>query len=155
MSSVNNVDVTSVQNLIDVRNQLDRYATPNIVAWHFAAINNRWSKRALAAAGFGYPPNQGVQPEGVGARPWKSIFSVAEIGGSDSAAHAAELEQLKRTATADVELAKESNVEVNRSGSAAGRLAAVHGVNLPLFHVDLVSAVQAALVQDEGKIVPL
>ncbi|KAK4658576.1 LOW QUALITY PROTEIN: hypothetical protein QC762_0029370 [Podospora pseudocomata] len=54
-SSVNHVDITSVQQLIDVRNQLDRYASPDIVDWHIACINNRWAKRALAAAGVWVP----------------------------------------------------------------------------------------------------
>lgn len=82
-SSVNNVDVTSVQNLIDVRNQLDRYATPEKVQWHFAHINNKWTKRALVAAGFGFPPSV-YNPEGV-QRPWKPIFTVAEVDGSSEA----------------------------------------------------------------------
>lgn len=54
-SAVNNVDVTSIQNLIDLRNQLNRRAAPLEVQWHFAHIGNHWTKRALAAAGFGYP----------------------------------------------------------------------------------------------------
>jgi sodium-independent sulfate anion transporter 11 len=91
MSSVNNVDVTSVQNLIDVRNQLDRYASPDSVQWHFACVNNRWTKRALASAGFGYP--SAPQEE---YHRWKPIFSVAEIGGSASAAAAAEAESNRR-----------------------------------------------------------
>lgn len=90
-SSVNNVDVTSVQNLIDVRNQLDRYAAPNVVQWHLACINNRWTKRALASAGFGYPTD--ATPE---YSRWKPIFSVAEIGGSTSAAAAAEQDTNRR-----------------------------------------------------------
>ena len=48
-------DQRQFQHLIDVRNQLDRYAAPNKVDWHLACINNRWTKRALASAGFGYP----------------------------------------------------------------------------------------------------
>lgn len=94
MSSVNNVDLTSVQNLIDVRNQLDRYAAPDTVDWHFTNINNRWTKRALAAAGFGYftPDNPA---SGITHR-WKPIFSVAEIGGSYSAAAEAEADANRR-----------------------------------------------------------
>ena len=86
-SSVNNVDVTSIQNLIDVRNQLDQYASPRSVQWHFAHINNRWTKRALAAAGFGYP----TPTSNDGFHRWKPIFSVAEIEGSSSAAAHAEM----------------------------------------------------------------
>jgi hypothetical protein len=51
---VNNIDVTSTRQLIDTRNQLDRHAYANKVDWHFAHINNRWTKRALASVGFGY-----------------------------------------------------------------------------------------------------
>jgi sodium-independent sulfate anion transporter 11 len=86
-SSVNNVDVTSIQNLIDVRNQLDMYASPRSVQWHFAHINNRWTKRGLAAAGFGYP----TPTSSDGFHRWKPIFSVAEIEGSSSAAALAEM----------------------------------------------------------------
>ncbi|KAJ5688672.1 hypothetical protein N7462_003064 [Penicillium macrosclerotiorum] len=86
-SSVNNVDTTSIQILIDVRNQLDLYASPRSVQWHFAHINNRWAKRALAAAGFGYPTPDSNE----GFHRWKPIFSVAEIEGSASAAAHAEM----------------------------------------------------------------
>lgn len=72
-SSVNNVDVSSVQNLIDVRNQLDRYAAPEIVTWHIACVNNRWTKRALASAGFGYSKTTIAQGK------WKSVISVADL----------------------------------------------------------------------------
>lgn len=167
-SAVNNVDVTSVQNLIDVRNQLDRYASPDVVQWHFACINNRWTKRALANAGFGYPtfPTEDYSR-------WKPIFSVAEIGGSSSAANAAEIQENRhRTVAADIEQArgkptvidKASNgssddldlqKEITRSKAYARRpggpssggakkIAVVHSLNRPLFHIDLTSALQSA-----------
>lgn len=85
-SSINHIDATSIQNLIDVRNQLDLYASPESVQWHFAHINNRWTKRGLAAAGFGYPTPTSED----GFHRWKPIFSVAEIEGSTSAAAHAE-----------------------------------------------------------------
>lgn len=89
LSSVNNVDITSVQNLIDVRNQLDRYAAPEPVQWHLACINNRWTKRALASAGFGYPTVVPPSTDGSVHR-WKPIFAIAELGGISSAAADAE-----------------------------------------------------------------
>ena len=52
-STVNNIDITSVQGLIDTRNALDRWAKPSPVDWHFGGLRNRWSRRALATAGFG------------------------------------------------------------------------------------------------------
>jgi len=138
------VDITSVQNLIDVRNQLDSYAAPDVVEWHFASINNRWTKRALAAAGFGYPVVKEDMPHR-----WKPIFSVAEIGGNDSAATAAELESLQKQTThgADVEhaLSKQAGAAPERKT----KMAIVHGVNLPLFHVDLTSALQSAIMSGE------
>jgi sodium-independent sulfate anion transporter 11 len=75
-SAVNHADVTSVQLLVDARNRLDRHAAPHSVQWHFAHIHSRWTKRALAAAGFGYPSQDAVNGQG---RHWKSVFSVAEV----------------------------------------------------------------------------
>ncbi|KAJ9157632.1 Sulfate permease [Pleurostoma richardsiae] len=170
-SSVNNVDITSVQQLIDVRNQLDRYASPDVVDWHIACIYSRWTKRALASAGFGYPAQR---PDGLHHR-WKSIFSVAEIGGSDSAAAVAEQEiNEKELESRRSRVAHPSDVEegIQRTGSGSGsseeeeeikpaaegvvkarkqKAVAVHGLNRPLFHMDLTSALQAAIANVEAR----
>lgn len=171
-SSVNNVDVTSIQNLIDVRNQLDLYAAPEPVQWHFAHINNRWTKRALASAGFGYPTPVSEN----GFRRWKPIFSVAEIGGSSSAAALAETQEREARQTSlkaeDLEAGHPRHVQTTErerdgieggsesSGSAddlqrklsdskvyhqGRRVALVQGINRPLFHIDLTSALQSAI----------
>lgn len=174
-SAVNNVDVTSVQNLIDVRNQLDRYAAPNVVQWHIACINNRWTKRALAAGGFGYP----TLPTHEYSR-WKPIFSVSEIGGTTSAAAEAEKatnKALRRSSFAhtDIEqadgptaraLEKDAiNIEehghyspdgsdmnkVLTSSKAYKKVTPVHGLNRPLFHIDLTAALQAAIANVEAQ----
>ncbi|KAL2132023.1 hypothetical protein VTI74DRAFT_4307 [Chaetomium olivicolor] len=188
-SSVNHVDITSVQQLIDVRNQLDRYASPDTVDWHIACISNRWTKRALAAAGFGYPT---IRPEDVPHLRWKSIFSVAEIGGAQSAAAAAEWEDNEKEMENSLSLQrKQSSVvgggdleaglgggDARRQGSSGGgpkgdaavpevktsatttgrapvlsggRTVAVHGINRPLFHVDLTSALQSAVANVEAR----
>ena len=170
-----------MQHLIDVRNQLDRYAAPDKVDWHLACINNRWTKRALASAGFGYPTPRGEAP--VFER-WKPIFSVAEIGGNDSAANAAQHREnereLKRARTRDLEQARRwstadggsdgkdviarhdaaasessgSDLERKISSSKAyngmgARVAVVHGLTRPLFHIDLTSALQSAIANVE------
>ncbi|KAL8666694.1 MAG: hypothetical protein Q9202_001232 [Teloschistes flavicans] len=171
-SSVNNVDITSVQHLIDVRNQLDRYASPDKVDWHLACINNRWTKRALASAGFGFPTpaNDGNVMER-----WKPIFSVAELGGQNSAAAAAEYREnareLKRQRTKDAEgrrPSKDSNTVESASsdsndfvqniadskaygGGVSSRVVVVHGLNRPLFHIDLTSALQSAIANAERR----
>lgn len=172
-SSVNNVDVTSIQRLIDVRNQLDTYASPSVVDWHIACINNRWTKRALVAGGFGVPtnPSDGLQHR------WKSIFSVAEIGGKDSAAAMAEAlnnelqisETLSKAAPADEEagiagpaesVAGETESSVTAPSfeklTAAGiyrrrKGAVVNGLDRPLFHIDLTNAVQSAIINAEAR----
>ncbi|KAI0818065.1 sulfate permease [Xylaria sp. FL0064] len=167
-SSVNNVDVTSTQMLIDVRNQLDRYAAPDVVDWHIACIQNRWTKRALVSAGFGYPA---VRADGTHSR-WKSIFSIAEIGGSESAAAAAEREaNEKELAVAhsraeDTEAGRSEEIQPSGASSTSAsdsvsktrnqdqrspRRAVVHGVNRPLFHVDLTSALQSAIANVEAR----
>lgn len=173
-SSVNNVDVTSIQHLIDVRNQLDRHAAPDTVQWHFASINNRWTKRALVHAGFGYPT---PHSDG-GFHRWKPIFSVADMGGANSAAAAAERElnhrALKREHTKDAEEGRSRSVyereiqpvegsetpprgdggdnfenAINKSSAystaPANPVAVVAGLNRPFFHIDLTSAVESAI----------
>ena len=169
---MNNVDITSVQILIDVRNQLDRYAAPEKVDWHLACINNRWTKRALASAGFGYPTPAG---DSAALARWKPIFSVAEIGGSHSAAAAAELrdneKELRRQQSDDVEDigsksqgkfgtiskddASDSSSDLKRHLSQShikvSKVLAVHGLNRPLFHIDLTSALQSAVANVEAR----
>lgn len=175
-SAVNYVDLTSVQALIDIRNQLDRYAAPDVVDWHIACINNRWAKRALVAAGFGYPLER---PDGLHHR-WQSVFSVAEIGGENSAAAAAEhdlnekelRERQRRSQEHNVEdgLRNRDDINVAETGSASGssqdddikksgavqtlrqrRAVPVTSVNRPLFHVDLTSALQGAIANVEAR----
>ena len=163
MSSVNNVDLTSVQNLIDIRNQLDRYTAPEKVQWHFAHINNRWTKRALASAGFGY-----ATPEDDDFVRWKPLFSVAEMGGSTSAAADAERRVNRHISTKhdDVEAGQERKVtqrevdSINENSERSsdqfeeklrsGKIAVVHGVNRPYFHIDLSSALQSAIQNTES-----
>ncbi|KAK2591079.1 hypothetical protein QQS21_011235 [Conoideocrella luteorostrata] len=166
-SSVNNVDITSVQRLIDVRNQLDIYASPEVVDWHVACINNRWTKRALMAAGFGVPTKR---DDGLHHR-WRSIFNVAEIGGKDSAAAVAEDkanerelqmsqscrskldEEMGQISDSEDHSAKPDDEKAEDAGVSKQRRrgAVVHGLNRPLFHVDLTSAVQSAIANVEAK----
>lgn len=161
-AAINNVDVTSIQNLIDVRNQLDRYADPDRVQWHFANIKSRWTKRALAAAGFGYATPAG-DPH---FKRWKPIFSIAEIR---NAAEAAEVEENQRRDTIrETEEGKVPHRDVDSIGASEGssngindiekskayggttRTAAVHGLNRPFFHLDLMSALQSAIRNSEA-----
>ncbi|KAF2013396.1 sulfate permease-like protein [Aaosphaeria arxii CBS 175.79] len=173
-SSVNNVDITSIQNLIDVRNQLDRYAAPDTVDWHFCNINNRWTKRALAAAGFGYYT---PEPEGSEIHRWKPIFSVADMGGSLSATTEAEEREIRHAAAlaAKHDLEHTTHPAAGRSASQSSssedldhqlgaskayhgygnqkqqRIVVVQGLNRPLFHVDITAALNSALANAQRK----
>ncbi|KAL2808427.1 sulfate transporter family-domain-containing protein [Aspergillus granulosus] len=173
-SSVNNVDVTSVQNLIDVRNQLDIYASPRTVQWHFAHVKNRWTKRALAAAGFG----NATPTSDDGFHRWKPIYSVTEIEGRSSAAahaqmvaneqtrlassHGKDLESGLKPASHAVErethgIEESSDSSVNGDDKLSRdlkdskayqnrrKVAVVQGVNRPFFHIDITSALESAL----------
>ncbi|THX11519.1 sulfate permease [Aureobasidium pullulans] len=160
-SSVNNVDVTSVQHLIDVRNQLDRYSSPEKVQWHFAHINNRWTRRALASAGFGYPTEDAEE-----FKRWKPIFSVAELGGTSSAAADAEyaMNHAEHKKHRDLEIGRSQSREITGENSETSsdinqtiqnskaygaqtsqKKIVVHGLNRPFFHIDLTSALQSAI----------
>ncbi|KAH7013190.1 sulfate transporter family-domain-containing protein [Ilyonectria destructans] len=152
-STVNNVDVTSIQGLIDVRNQLDRFASPEVVDWHFANIENRWTKRALAAAGFGFRTPR----DGETAGQWKAIFSIADLGGDDSPSAAIALgEKAGRLSVrqdieaADAISAQGSDKDLSK-GTSNSRLVAIQGLNRPYFHLDLQEALDAAIVNAETK----
>ncbi|UJR24072.1 hypothetical protein I4U23_027040 [Adineta vaga] len=51
-TGVSHIDVTALQNLVDIRRQLDNYANSK-VNWHFVGLSNPWIKRALLSRGFG------------------------------------------------------------------------------------------------------
>lgn len=162
-SAVNNVDVTSVQILIDIRNQLQRYAAPDAVQWHFASVRNRWTKRALGSAGFGFH----TLPTDETSR-WKPIFSVAEIGGASSAAAQAERREHKSLGNIHPEhetdkiAAEKAGSPVSSSSSedleksvakskvySSSKHVVVGGLNRPFFHLDITSALQAAIANAE------
>ncbi|KAJ4358381.1 uncharacterized protein N0V89_002963 [Didymosphaeria variabile] len=141
-SAVNHVDVTSVQGLIDVRNQLDRYAHPEPVEWHFASINSRWTKRALTTAGFGY-----VDSERFNARRsqhWNPVYSFASLDVSKPS-------PARDPKHPDVEAADQIG-QAGRQMGFPGKLSTVHGQNRPFFHVDVPAAVESAIVGAEGRL---
>ncbi|RKF59580.1 Sulfate permease 2 [Erysiphe neolycopersici] len=147
-SAVNYVDFTSMQQLVDIRNQLDLYASPETVDWHFSNVNNRWTKRALIASGFGYPsnPSENIQK-------WKPIFGIAQISNRDGS--------IRSDSKFYNDLLTESSNQPNsneiydleRRNSPC--LAVVGGLNYPFFHTDLMTAWLSACVEvpnDQEKI---
>ncbi|EFY98163.2 sulfate permease 2 [Metarhizium robertsii ARSEF 23] len=155
--AVNHVDITSVQGLIDLRNQLDNYSAPDTVEWHFANVHNRWTRRALGVAGFGYPTAE--NPEAV--RNWRPIYSIAATLSEKEGPFGDENrcvtdtdtdeERTRGTITAVAGYAKRPGRWEGSSRADNPRMAAIHGVNRPFFHGDLYSAVECAVTDAQSK----
>ncbi|KAH8160970.1 hypothetical protein CIB48_g7277 [Xylaria polymorpha] len=153
-ASVNNVDVTSIQGLIDTRTQLDYHTYPDRAEWHIADVSNRWTRRALAASGFGFPR---VQADAAAEDAyWRPIFSVAACEGLyDSEKKSVTVTQK------DIEVGAESADRISSSSSGGGavrsnevpeKMASLQGVNRPYFHLDVAAAVETAIANIEGRV---
>ncbi|KAJ2392192.1 hypothetical protein GGI23_005273 [Coemansia sp. RSA 2559] len=122
-TGVSNVDITSIQNLIDVRKQLDRYSD-NDVAWHFSGVGSPWVRRALIAGGFGSSDSA-----------TRTVFSVANVGVNEDR---------------DIEWNRQQLAEQNRKlatdrePSIESLLIPMLSAKHPLFHIDLDEALAAA-----------
>ncbi|OJD39749.1 sulfate permease [Diplodia corticola] len=150
-SSVADVDVTAVQGLVDVRGQVDRYAgrpagggrelpAAGGVEWHFAGVGRRWTRRALAAAGFGYRSAAAAAAGAVGS---DGLFAVAEVGGRSLGVVRDEKMLVGGGVAAGGDV--ESGVVASEPAPEKKRFAPVYGVNRPFFHLDLPAAVNAAV----------
>ncbi|KAF4950456.1 hypothetical protein FSARC_13192 [Fusarium sarcochroum] len=148
-STINNIDITSVQGLVDTRAALDRWVSPSILEWHFGGLRNRWARRALAAAGFGRKPRDDCHSLGS----WTAVPYLA--GSFDEAAKGHD--RSKQSITDD-ESAIDGNARVQAHEQVSSTVAPqdssseklqglqpVFALDRPLFHADLGEAVAAAL----------
>lgn len=118
------LDITAVQGLVDARRSLDRHTGCSDVVgkkqtgveWHFAGLWNPWARRALAVAGFGVEA------------------SSAESGNGDSSSEKGANPLTER------EVAYQPVM-----GEGQGGWVPVRGVDRPFFHLDLVDAVETAV----------
>ncbi|KAI0303406.1 sulfate permease [Multifurca ochricompacta] len=128
-STVSQVDTTSVQALIDARDEIERW-TNHSVEFHFASILSPWIRRSLIAGGFGY--DRRIQSP-------HRLHDVAAIASDGN------LQSDKPTAT-DIETGGWE--EPSLTGSSYGEIhhgeASVVQVDTPFFHLDLAEAVAAA-----------
>ncbi|KAF2829026.1 sulfate permease-like protein [Ophiobolus disseminans] len=145
-STVNFIDVTSLQGLIDLHDALDRYAAPALVEWHFAGVHNSWTRRALAFAGFGFPAVNSVNGFGN----WCPAYTVATslAGATEDDQRDAQL--LRRGVQAlDTEMrtvnANANHREDNAASSEKPAFTPLYSVDRPFFHIDLHDAVDAAV----------
>lgn len=139
LSTVNFIDITSVNGLIDLRSALDRHAAPAIVEWHFAGVYNRWTRRALAFAGFGAP---NIDSDGI-LGGWVPTYTVA----TPLTSAAGDRQMLKTEGSNHVGGGSPDGGDEEKSLSSMekGIYQPIFGVNRPFFHVDLHDAVDAAV----------
>ena len=164
-SAMNNIDITTINGLVDLRFAMNRHAAPAVVDWHFAGLTNRWTRRALAVAGFGFPERADTQ-EG-----WAPLYTVVAdeekaIGIPDRqhqiSSSGGVLEGLEDLETDVDDGADTSSIRTKEACSVASgnksepgaskremavseRRVPVYGVDRPFFHVDLIDAVGAAV----------
>ncbi|KAG8898388.1 hypothetical protein FRB99_007458, partial [Tulasnella sp. 403] len=137
-TAVSSVDTTSVQALIDVRGELERYAS-HPITFHFCHILNPWIRRGLVAGGFGIAFDEKAR-----ARIPVEIAPVVGPGDNDNADGF-----LYRDTREETKADEESrHPEIQQSRSAASSATDFEGtivsLHTPYFHYDLSSAVKAA-----------
>ncbi|KAK6854719.1 sulfate permease ii [Apiospora arundinis] len=157
-ATVHHTDSGAVEGLVDLRAQLDRWAAPDAVEWHFANLRNRWTRRAFAAVGFGRPNKRGdstatLKPGFSLAARYESEASpaiIVEPAGRNTIDEEACSGSETEVASGDVEEViedKESSSDATcdlLSNGQRRRLDPVTGTDRPYFHVDLAAAVEAA-----------
>lgn len=146
-SSVKHVDTTSIQALIDTRNQLDRHAYPDPVEWHLSHISNRWTRRALASAGFGYPSHAILEANPA----WKPAYTVASVDPTGDYEKQSSVIHTKDVDSDDIDRISSGSKSGRAGDRVPDRVAALQGVNRPFFHLDVGAAVEAAIANIETK----
>jgi len=122
-TGVPHLDITGVQNMVDVRRQLDTYADWS-VNWHFVGLSNPWIKRALISAGFGSSEHG------------RTVFSVANVP--------KDLDYDDNNGENNVRL--ETYQANNISSTVNTVLVPILDIRRPLFHADLDEAYDAAII---------
>lgn len=150
-STIHNIDITSVQGLVDVRNALDRWASPSTIEWHFGGLHNRWARRALAAAGFGRSAAEDYHTIGS----WAPVLPLAseEADGesrrqktcADDESSVGAHNGIVRSSAPEETPKAGDQVAQRASGTGKQKHQPVFAIDRPFFHADLGEAVSAAL----------
>jgi sodium-independent sulfate anion transporter 11 len=121
-TGVPHIDITGLQNLVDVRHQLDKYADWK-VNWHFVGLSNPWIKRALISAGFGSSEHE------------RTVFSVAHVHND-----------LDCQGDNENSILSEDCQPLNVSSSPNAVVVPILDIDRPFFHADLDEAYDAAML---------
>ncbi|KAI1465847.1 sulfate permease [Daldinia caldariorum] len=138
-STVSNIDTDAIHRLVVLRKQLERWSSPDTVQFHFASVDDRWVRRALVMAGFGYPSQRELEAP----IPWSPVFSLAKKNNAPETTPDGVLGGPSSVPRRDIENAEIENSNGEAIPMGPGQLAVTHGVNYPNFHADLSAAVQA------------
>ncbi|KAK4687853.1 solute carrier family 26 (sodium-independent sulfate anion transporter), member 11, partial [Tremellales sp. Uapishka_1] len=162
-AAVANLDTTGVQNLIDTRNEVEKWADAP-VAFHFAGILSPWIRRALIAGGFGreavrhrtalevapvVPQDDSLAPRDRERREEERAASYPEAGPSSDSASYTDEEKSRDSKYAPQELESGAGPRRRNSGDSQVTLDTLLDKATPFFHFDLADAVHA--VGDGGK----
>lgn len=146
-SAVPNVDTTGVQNLIDTRKELEKWAD-GPVEFHFATILSPWVRRALLAGGFGTGDGSHIPIEVAPVVPaHDQEYDHIE---NDWKLHHGGAHTERKTIADDLEGAgdedsgKVQSSDNGRDGVESTSKGPLVSTLTPFFHVDLPSAVRAA-----------
>jgi sodium-independent sulfate anion transporter 11 len=157
-AAVANLDTTGVQNLIDLRREVEKWADQS-VEFHFAAVLAPWTRRALIAGGFGYggairhsrpnevapvlPPMDALSPADRAQREREAEEARGDhvIRPAQQRQDRVELAEQEETAQSspygsDLEAGKRSLAESSVSSEAP-----ILATDTPFFHIDLASAI--------------
>lgn len=115
-----------------------------MVEWHFSSVQNRWTRRILAIAGFGYPCEEGM-------RDWKGVYRLAPLAQPPSSRYAGSekrpISSGRTTLWGDDEREEAEQAAAAGKGRIGGsaKMGSLYGVNRPYFHADLAEAVEVAV----------
>lgn len=156
-SAVANLDTTGVQNLVDTRKEVEKWAD-RPVDFHFAGILSPWIRRALIAAGFG----QGAARHGTALEIAPVVPQDESLSPEDRARR--EEERLQRPGSSNVSPPEsivdklegdyatprlESGYGARRSSVESGNTVPLLDRATPFFHFDLADAINSVDLSKE------
>ncbi|KZP24720.1 sulfate permease [Athelia psychrophila] len=127
-STVSHIDTTSIQSLVDTRNQVERWAD-RPVEFHFATVLSPWIRRALIAGGFGL---------GVSADRTREVAAFSSYAVGETEEQDRELRDIESRGD-NVSAAPNANAAASSAGKGP-----LYAVETPFIHFDLARAVGAA-----------
>lgn len=140
-STINNLDIASIQGLEDARKSLTSHAAPAIVEWHFAGLHSPWARRALVEAGFGCSARDSDSKWGRTYSVARSLSAVVDQGSGNT-----------RDCALQTHNVDEESISAASSPPAEEACAQpLYGVDKPYFHVDVLDAVDAAVQRAKQK----